>query len=518
MLTSDILRLSAERHPNKTAFIYGTRLMTYGEVSQFANRFANGLMNCGISIGDTWAIMSRNSPEYAISNFGGSQTGGLLVNLLPAYAADEIVAILNKTKVRLIVVEEIFQEKISNIIDRLPDLETVVVIGQPGHDGWIPFDRFIADKTDRNNDLGLSENAPFAMTFTGGTTGLPKGAMVSHQARFVSTYTTAIEHGVTETDVVGMITPFYHAMGSLVWLPTAMYVGATAVMFDGWDPDDFTMQTEQHGITCSFMVPIQLRELLTDGHFDPKRLKTLKNIACGGATTPPGLVSDVNEKMPNTLFTNHYGQSETGPICFYRPSHPRKFANTVGRNAIGVELDIVDKNGNSVDVDESGEIIVRGPFLMTGYYDDPKETDAYFRKNDGWGWTGDLARRDKDGFITLVGRSKDMIVSGGVNIYPREVEIVLENHPSIVDCTVFGIPDKRWGEALVAYIVARDESTPHTEDILHHCTEYLARFKRPKIVRIVDKIPKTPSGKVQKLKLRETFLKEYKTRGPFDKL
>ncbi|MEE2956903.1 MAG: class I adenylate-forming enzyme family protein [Pseudomonadota bacterium] len=511
MLTGDILRLSADRHPNKIAFIYRKRLMTYGEVGQSANRFANGLMSYGISIGDTWAIMSRNSPEYAISIFGGSQTGGLLVNLLPAYAPDELVTILNKTKVTLIVVEEIFQEKISTITDRLPNLKTVVVIGQPGYDGWIPFDRFIAAQTDRNIDLGLSENTPFAMTFTGGTTGLPKGAMVSHQARFVSTYTTAIEHGVTETDIVGMITPFYHAMGSLVWLPTALYVGATAVIFDSWDPDDFAIQTEGHDITCSFMVPIQLRELLTDSHFDPKSLKTLNNIACGGATSPPGLVSDVNEKMPNTLFTNHYGQSETGPICFYRPSHPRKFANTVGRNAIGVELDIVDKNGNSVEVDESGEIIVRGPFLMTGYYDDPKETNSYFRNNDGWGWTGDLATKDKEGFITLVGRSKDMIVSGGVNIYPREVEIVLEKHPSIVDCTVFGIPDKRWGEALVGYIVAKDGSTPHTEDILNHCTEHLARFKRPKIIRIVDTIPKTPSGKVQKPKLRETFLKEYKT-------
>jgi len=159
---------------------------------------------------------------------------------------------------------------------------------------------------------------------------------------------------------------------------------------------------------------------------------------------------------------------------------------------------------------KTGEIICRGPFLMSGYYKNERETNTYFANGDGWGWTGDLAKRDVDGFITLVGRSKDMIVSGGVNIYPREVEIVLEELDEIVDCTVFGIPDDQWGEALVTYIVLNQNSLLDKEAITSHCTAHLARFKRPKHIRIVDSIAKTPSGKVQKLILREIFLKENK--------
>ena len=510
MLTGDILRLSAERHPSRTALICGEDKISYGDLNQAANRFGNALLQMDIGKGANWAIMSRNLPEYVIAHFGGAQTGAMLVNLLPAYAPDELVGILAQTKVRLILIEQAFQAKLAKIVGQLPDLKHVIIIGEPERKGWITFDKFTADQPNTPCNIELFETDPFAMTFTGGTTGLPKGAMVSHQARYVSSYTTAIEHGVTEADVVSMVTPFYHAMGSLVWLPTAMFVGATAVILTGWDPDTFIEQTNKHAITSTFMVPVQLRQILSDEHFNAEKLLSLTNIACGGAVVPVDLVTDVNRKMPHTRFTNHYGQSETGPICIYHSSHPSEKADTVGRIALGVDLKIVDPAGNEVDLGKTGEIICRGPFLMSGYYKNELETNNYFANGDGWGWTGDLAKRDVDGFITLVGRSKDMIVSGGVNIYPREVEIVLEELDEIVDCTVFGIPDDQWGEALVTYIVLKQNSLLDKKAITSHCTAHIARFKRPKHIRIVDSIAKTPSGKVQKPILREIFLKENK--------
>ncbi len=506
MLTGDILKLSAERHPNRIALICDEERISYGELSNAANQFGHTLLKESIAKGHNWAIMSRNLPEYAMAHFGGAQTGGMLVNLLPAYAPDELVAILEQTKAELIVVEQEFQDKVAQIAERLPNLQRVVIIGEPTQDEWISFKDFIKDQPTTPCDVELSETDPFAMTFTGGTTGLPKGAMVSHGARYVSCYTTAIEHGVTESDIVAMVTPFYHAMGSLVWLPTAMFVGATAVMVTGWDAGAFVELTAKHKISCTFMVPVQLRQILTDEHFDIAKLESLTNIACGGAITPADLVVEVNKKMPHTRFTNHYGQSETGPICVYRPSHPRHKADTVGRIALGVDLKIVDPDGNEVADDVTGEIISRGPFLMSGYYNNEEETNAYFANGDGWGWSGDLAKKDSKGFITLVGRSKDMIVSGGVNIYPREVEIVLERHEAILDCTVFGIPDDQWGEALTAYVVLDQQSTLDENAITDYCTEHLARFKRPKHVRIVDQIAKTPSGKVQKPVLQKEFL------------
>ncbi len=508
MLTGTILHQSARRHPEKTALICGDRRVSYGALSAAANRFAHAVLARGIRKPDTIAIMSRNLPEYVMAHFGGAQTGALLVNLMPSYAPDELIAILEKTGARLIVVEAAFQEKLAAVLDRLPKLDHVVVIGTPARAGWVAFDDFIAGHPEMPPEIALSETDPYAMTFTGGTTGLPKGTLVSHRARFVSCYTTAMEHEVVESDVVGLITPLYHAMGAVVWLPTVIYVGATCVMLTGWDADTFVEQTARHRMTNVFLVPVQLREVLSDAHFDAAKLASLRKIACGGAVTPAELVTEVNTKLPNVLFTNHYGQSETGPICVYKYSHPRSKAHSIGRPALGVDIRLVDPRGRPVKPGETGEIVVRGPFLMEGYYKDPKETALYFRKGDGWGWTGDLAVRDVDGFYTLVGRSKDMIVSGGVNIYPRELEAVLEKHEAIADCTVFGIPDEQWGEALVAYVVCKSGAMLTEADVIAWCAEHLARFKRPKIVRFVEAIPKTPSGKVQKPKLRDAFLKE----------
>ena len=510
MLTGDILRLSAERHPKRIALICGETRISYQDLYASANKFSNTLLNLKIGKGACWAIMSQNLPEYIIAHFGSAQTGARMVNLQPSYTPDDLVKILNLADARLIIVEEIFQENIAKIEGLIPTLESVIVIGKPIIDEWISFDQFIRGQSATPPLSDLDEDDIFAMTFTGGTTGMPKGTLVSHRARFASCYTTVIEHGVTGSDIVGMVTPFYHAMGSLVWLPTVMFVGATAVLMSSWDPNHFIQQTAKHGITCTFMVPVQLRQVLSDVNFNIDNLKSLKNIACGGAISPADLIIEINEKLPNAKFTNHYGQSETGPICIYSHYHPRTKADTVGRPAVGVDLKIVDSEGQEVPDGKSGEIICRGPFLMSGYHKNEQETQIYFKTGDGWGWTGDLAKKDPDGFITLVGRSKDMIVSGGVNIYPREVEIVLEQHKEIIDCTVFGIPDEYWGEALVAYVVPREKEELTEKVINNHCIEHLARFKRPKYIKIVNSITKTPSGKVQKPALRNAFLKDHK--------
>jgi acyl-CoA synthetase (AMP-forming)/AMP-acid ligase II len=300
----------------------------------------------------------------------------------------------------------------------------------------------------------------------------------------------------------------YHAMGSCVWLPTVVLVGATVVMPARWDPDQMVEQTARHGINTVLMVPVQLRELLADAHFDAGALASLNNVACGGAITPVDLVEEIAEKMPWARFTNHYGQSETGPVTLFKHNHPRDKAGTIGRPALGAEVELLDPDGAPVPVGEPGEIVVGGPFLMSGYYNNPEETELYFRGGDGRGWTGDLGQMDEDGFITLVGRSKDMIVSGGINIYPREIEIALEKHASVAECTVFGVPDERWGEALAALVVRRGARDLDEAALTAHCETQLAGFKRPKFIRFVNNIPKTPSGKVQKPKLRDAFLKE----------
>ena len=508
MLSGDILRLSAKKHPAKTALIYRDQRLSYGELERRSNQFAHAVLGLGLGKGDCVAVMCPNIPEYAIVHFGNARTGCLLVNLSIMFGPDELTYILSKTRAKVLIVEEESQAAISAVLDKLPDLEKIVVIGEPDGLDAIRLDAFLKDRSTEPPNVALADTDPFAMTFTGGTTGLPKGALVSHRARHISAYTVAIEHELTGNDVVAAVTPLYHAVGLLIWFQAAILVGAEIVMLGRWDPGAFVEATGTHGISAVMTVPVQLHAILSDEHFDAGKLATLTKIASGGANVPADLIHLCRAKLPRAAVIDHYGQSETGPLTFLKHFDPPEKADSIGRPAIGVDLEVVDPDGKPVPTGEVGEIVIRGDFLFEGYFENAEETAAYFRKGDGWGWTGDLAVIDEDGFITMAGRSKEMIISGGVNIYPREVERVLEEHDVVADCTVFGIPDDEWGEALVAYVVPANVGGVTPEDLLDHCTGRLARFKRPKVLKFVDTIPKTPAGKVQKPLLRDAYLKE----------
>lgn len=506
MLSGDILRLSARRHPAKPALISEGRTLSYGETDAAANRFANALAALGIEKGDRIAAMCPNIPEYAIAHFGSARAGTTLVNLSILYGPDEIGHILNATGARLIVVDASVQKAIGDIRDRLPSIEHVVVVGTPEIADAQSFDAFIDGVSDAHPDVALSEDDPFAMTFTGGTTGLPKGATVTHRQRHISAFTTVIEHEITGEDVCAAITPLFHAVGMLIWFQGAILAGCTVVMRRTWDVEAFIEETATHGISAAMTVPVQLRQLLDPANFDPDKLRTFRKIGAGGAPVPAEMIAECKEKLPGCRIVDHYGQSETGPLTFLKPWDPPEKFGSVGRPALGVEVRIADPDGNPVAPGEIGELTVRGPFVFDGYFENPDETALYFRGGDEWGWTGDLATIDEEGYITLAGRSKDMIVTGGVNVYPREVEIVLERHDAVSECTVFGVPDDKWGEALVAYVVPASESAPPPEALIDYCGEHLARFKRPRDLRYVSDIPKTPAGKVQKPRLRDAYV------------
>ena len=522
MRLGDILRLAAQRDPRKIAIIAGEAQIGYADYDAAANQFAHLLIDSGIRKGDRIASVLFNTPEYGIVHFGNARAGSVLVHISPMYAAPEIARIVERTRPRILVVDATVTDKIDQIRDRLSSVERVIVVcGNSGEDLASAINGFTVD--DPGIDIDPAD--PVAMTFTGGTTGEPKGAVVSHNARYVSAWTTAMEHRVTGGDITGILTPLFHAVGLMIWYQATILAGCTSVMFRKWDPADFIDQAERHGISSVFMVPVQVRDLIKSDRFDAGRLKTLTNIGAGGALTPEGLIAECRQALPHCDYTDHYGQSETGPLTILKPWEAESHRGSIGQAASGVDIRIADDDGNPVSPGTIGELICRGPFLMDGYFENEAETAQYFRKGDGWGWSGDLAVMDADGFITLVGRSKEMIVSGGINIYPREVEIVLENHPAVEDCTVFGVPDARWGEALIAYVVKRpgalgaeagaevgaddgafDGGRLDEDALLAYCTEQLARYKRPREFVFVSNIPKTPSGKIQKPLLRDAYL------------
>ena len=502
MRLGDILRLAAQRDPRKAAMIAGDRQIDFAEYDAAANRFAHLLLDSGVSKGDRIATVLFNSPEYCVTHFGNARAGSVLVHISPMYAAPEIARIVERTRPRVLVIDAAIADKINAVRDRLTSVERVIVVSEDGSGG--DFDDAISAFPGTDPKIEIDPADPVAMTFTGGTTGAPKGAVVSHNARFVSAWTTALEHRVTGEDVAGILTPMFHAVGLMIWYQATMLAGCTAVIFRKWDAADFIDQAERHAISSVFMVPVQARDLIRSPVFDADRLKSLRNIGAGGALTPEGLIGECRAALPNCDYTDHYGQSETGVLTILRPWEAEAHRGSIGRAATGVDLRIADDNGNPVPPGTIGELISRGPFMMEGYFENEAETTAYFR--DGWGWSGDLAVADEDGFITLVGRSKEMIVSGGINVYPREIEITLEEHPAVLECTAFGVPDDRWGEALIAYIVLRNGQSADAETLPAFCTEQLARYKRPREMVFVAHIPKTPSGKVQKPILRDAYL------------
>ena len=506
MLSGNILRLSARRHPRKVALICDDRQMTYGEADSASNRFANAMLSLGLGKGERVAVMCPNIPDYAVIHFGAARTGCQLVHLSIMYGPDELTHILNATRARLLIVEAESQAAIAAVRDRLTHLEHVVVIGTPKQLTAPTLEDFIAAQPDTAPEIGIADTDPLGMTFTGGTTGLPKGAVVSHKARYVSAYTVIIEHELTGDDVVAAVTPLFHAVGLLIWFQAAMLAGCTCVLLRRWDAKAFVAAVGRHKVTAVMTVPVQLRGVLDPANFNAKKLASLVKIGCGGATVTADLIAETRARMPWVRIVDHYGQSETGPLTMLKPWDPADKDDTIGRPAVGVDLKVVSPDGTPVAPGEIGEIVVAGDFMFDGYFENPEDTAAYFRGGDRWGWTGDLATVDTDGYIALAGRSKDMIISGGINVYPREVEIVLEDHDAVAECTVFGIPDDAWGESLVAYVVTRDGADIDDGALIEYCGSRLAHYKRPKVVRFVESIPKTPAGKIQKPRLRDAYL------------
>ncbi|MGE0747424.1 MAG: class I adenylate-forming enzyme family protein [Rhodospirillales bacterium] len=499
MLLGDLLRLAAARHPRKPALVFGAAVQTFAALEAAANRLAYAVIGLGLGPGDTVGILARNRPEHVAALFGVARTGCVLAALSPLSAPEELARMLALADVRLLLHEAEFAPAIAAIAPRCPALARTVVLGDD-------FEAFVAGMPADPPDRPVGEDDPVAMTFTGGTTGLPKGTVVSHRARLASAVTTALEHELSGNDVVGVVTPLYHAIGLTIWLPAAMTVGATCVLLPRWDARGFVAAVGRHHVTAVMMVPVQARQMLADEAFDAAALASLRKVATGGAPMPPDLPPLMAARLPHVAFVDHYGQSETGPLTVLKPWHPKEKAGTIGVPAVGVELKLVDANGDPVQPGDVGEIVVRGPFTMSGYYRNPAETAAWFRDGDGWGWTGDLARRDADGFVTLVGRSKEMVISGGMNIYPREIELALEGHPAVAECAAFGVPDETWGEAVVAVVVLQRGTAATAEALAAHCAATLARYKRPRLVQFADAIPKTASGKVLKAMLREEFL------------
>lgn len=502
MLTGDMLRRSARRFPDKPAIVWEGQALAYRDLDAQANRLARALLDLGLARGAKVAMLCRNRTEYGVAFFGAARSGLVLVNVSVLYAAEELAYVLGKADAEVLLFEAPFAEKVAAVRGQLPKLRHLVVIGGSA-EGAVDFDAFLAGASDAPPEVEICEDDPFCMTYTGGTTGRPKGVLASHRNRAITAHTVMVEEAIDERDVVGILTPLFHVAALNIMFQPAILAGATTVFLTKWGVEPFRDLVAANGMTACFMVPTQAAMLVECPDFDAAALQSWTKLSFAGAPMPDWVQRSLMERLPQLRLTQIYGQSEVGVITVLRHWYLPGKLGSIGRQAYNVDMAVVDPEGRPVAPGQIGEVVSRGENVMLAYYGEPEQTAAFFRH--GWGWTGDLATVDEEGFVTLVDRSKDMIISGGENVYPKEIENVLYEHAAVGECAVFGVPDEKWGEVPAAFVKLKEGADVTEQALVEHCAVRLARFKRPRLVRFVEDFPKTPIGKIQKNILREPF-------------
>jgi len=346
---------------------------------------------------------------------------------------------------------------------------------------------------------------PAIWLFSGGTTGRPKGVLATHRARAVTAHTVMVEEAIDERDIVGIVTPMFHVAALNIMFQPAVLVGATAVFVTPWSPAAFVDAVEAERITATFMVPTQANALAMLPGLEGRDLKSWTKLSFAGAPMPDWVQVELMRRLPQLRLTQIYGQSEMGVIAALPWQRARDKLGTVGRQPYNVDVAVLRPDGTPADAGELGEVASRGDNLMIGYYGEPQQTAEFFRLGNGWGLSGDVGVMDAEGYITLLDRAKDMLISGGENVYPKEIEQVLYELPEVAECAVFGIPDEKWGEVPAAYLQLKPGSSLDEARVVAQCEQKLARHKRPRLVRFVEDFPKTPIGKIQKNLLKEPY-------------
>ena len=509
-----ILRETASRAPDRTAIIDGDVRMSYGELDRAADRFANALLARDLGKGHAVAILAPNQADYPVFYFGAARAGCLQAHLPIRYTGDDLARVIARTGIEAVFADPELLSVLSEVRASLPGLQTVVCIGQkktapaastPKND-VISLADFLADAKETACPARIDPGEAFCITYTGGTTGHPKGVLVTHAARVMSSEMAWPVFRLREDDIIFLASPLFHVAGLFSWFTTGIHGGATFAFLRHWDAGAFIELVARENITAACMVPTQINGFLSDQGFSELKLKSLRYINYGGSPMPDALLDRVLEKFPDIVMFEHYGQSEIGPACYRAPERSLDKAGSVGVPFAELQLKIVDRDGANVLQGEVGEVTVKASYLFKEYYRDPGQTAAAFTK-DGWLKTGDLGYRDEEGFLYLVDRAKDMIISGGENIYPAEIENALYAHEAIAEAAVFGIPDDHWGEIPAAHIVLKPGAEAEASEIEDFVASKIARHKRPRLVAFVDDLPKTSIGKVRKNILRKPYWK-----------
>ncbi|MGX9789091.1 fatty-acid--CoA ligase FadD5 [Mycobacterium sp. MMS18-G62] len=490
--------------PDATALRFLGHTTTWGELDERVTRLAGALARRGVAFGDRVLVLMLNRTEFIESVLAANKLGAIAVPVNFRMTPPEIAFLVGDCQARVVITEPVLAKVATAVRDIDPTLSTVVVAGGGTDDEVIGYDDLLTEAGDAPEPVDIPDDSPALIMYTSGTTGRPKGAVLTHLNLAGQGMTNLFTVGADINSDVGFIgVPLFHIAGIgnmisglMLGLPTVLYpLGA-------FDPGALLDVLEAEKVTSIFLVPAQWQAVCTAQKANPRQLR-LRVLSWGAAPASDTLLRDMFETFPGTQIFAAFGQTEMSPVtCMLLAQDAIRKLGSVGKVIPTVAARVVDENMNDVPVGQVGEIVYRAPTLMAGYWNNPKATAEAFAG--GWFHSGDLVRQDEEGYVWVVDRKKDMIISGGENIYCAEVENVLAGHPAIVEVAVIGRPDEKWGEVPVA-IAAVTESNLSLDDLDGFLTERLARYKHPKALEIVDALPRNPAGKVLKTELRARF-------------
>jgi long-chain acyl-CoA synthetase len=500
MNVGKVLSETARRMPQKTAVIFKDEKIDFAALDLRATRLANKLQGSDVKKGDRVAIILPNSSQFVVAYFAVMKMGAIAVPLDFRFKGEELFPILTDARIKAVITTSLYQS--CDVFSRVESITTTIMAGEDVADEIVRYEEVVRDESLSSEfTVDIKEEEDALYLYTSGTTGKPKGVVLTFSNLDLFPEVLAEFCHTTESDVLGCPLPLSHISGPIVCNETAVR-GSTLCVLDLLRPDKILAAMEKHEVTYFFGVPPIYEALLHVPHRERFDLKSLRFVSMMGTSIPLNLLKNFKGAFPSVAVIQGYGLTETSPQITLVPlEYEQKKRGSIGMPVPRAEIKLVDDRRREVPVSEVGELIVKGPMVMKEYHNDPEATRE--RIKDGWFYTGDLCRKDEDGFYYHMGRKDDMIIVGGLNVYPTEVEQVLREHPLIKEVGVVGVPDKGRGASIKAAIVVKPGSKVSKKEITSYCRERLATFKIPKLVEFWDKLPKSSTGKIARKQLVE---------------
>lgn len=510
LLLGEIMARNARKYPRKEALVHGNTRLTYRQLNSRINQLAHALLDLGIVKGSKVAILSHNCHQFLEAYFALAKIGAIAVPLNFRLGVDEMKYIINHSDAEALILMEPFAATVRSMRNDLPLVKNYISISDRPLEEMIHYESWIASYPKEEPLILVDEDDPVFIMYTAGTTGRPKGAVLTHKNEMIQWMLMGIflrgEPKIADiTEYRALAAPPVFHLAAFGFCQYVFFDGQTVVLpTQVFDPAEIMRLIQDEKINVTILVPVMAFFILLLPDLDKYDTSSLRIWVSGAAILPTETRKQISQCFPNVAIFDLFGQTEMSPVvCGLRPSDVEGHEASVGKPIPFVEIRIVDDKDDDVPAGSIGEAVYRGPTVMKEYYKDPEATANALRN--GWFHSTDLFRQDDEGFLYVVDRKKDMIVSGGENIYPAEVEEIIYRHSKVLECAVIGVHDDQWGESVKAVIVCKKGECLSEAEIIEHCKQHLASFKKPKSVDFVDALPRNAAGKVLKTVLRQKY-------------